>query len=1061
MRMKKNILYTLALLSIFASCAKTELPHFGGENDPDAVVISPSVAVLSSKSNPLGEDNEQLRSFNKGDIITIKDLSDNEVYTYKLTNGSWKSTNGKCLLWHSESLNIEASYGSKGEGDRGVEDQSDAEKIALADYMTYSGTVTRIDGNELSFTLERKQALVTVVIKSYGDQYNPDRDFISSLSICDLTPYIRDASGNYTSDRSNGTVGYRYSAIVPGGRQLRINYNVRGDRRIVTNPNGNFFCGAGNSYTINLRVGKDKIEVGDISVSDWGSTDWDNAEAKAYPYVTFSAASEQMFNMTFDSNFTLGTNEYFEYKVGKGEWTQFATSISNIPFGGSNGDLFLRGKSGNGTAIRTSGSKISFSNANVPVECTGDIRTLIDYDNYATVNTANARFWSLFEGCKQLTSAPDLPAMQLNDFCYSQMFKGCSALQSAPELPAMTLKTQCYFQMFYECTSLQSAPDLPATTLADECYYEMFYKCTALTTASELKATTLAKECYYSMFNGCTKLKSVTMLATDVSADLCLNKWLFNAGTDAASRTLTLENDDVYYTISASSNYLPDIWKRGQATINYKNITPYVTFSADSEQKFKIYFGIDFELGSGEYFEYSVGGGKWTSFTGTLENVTFGGSNGDLRLRGKSSKGTAIDDYYGCGTIRFHDASVPVYCTGDIRTLIDYEAYGTVSTADAKFCTLFYYNTMLRTAPELPATTLASQCYAYMFQGCSELTAAPVLPAEILAEKCYEYMFIGCTALSSVTMKAKDVSASGCLEGWLQDAGTSAASRTLTVASDAVYTAMVSKGYVPDLWKKADKVDVNGNGIGAEATGIPYVTFSAETEQRFSMDFSGFSSNFTLGEGEYFEYSVGGGNWVRFTGSVSDVAFGGSNGDLRLRGKSSKGTANDVYSYSNIKFSTADVMVKCTGDIRTLIDYTDYTGVGTSSAKFCSLFHLNTLLTTAPELPATDLKDGCYDSMFYGCTSLTEAPELPATKLVSDCYRYMFYNCSSLSKVTMLATEVSASNCLDNWLYNAGISATSRTLTVASKDAYNSIVGTLPDIWKQDAENTTVNFQNN
>ena len=82
--MKKNILYTLALLSIFASCAKTELPHFGGENDPDAVVISPSVAVLSSKSNPLGEDNEQLRSFNEGDIITIKDLSDNEVYTIEM-----------------------------------------------------------------------------------------------------------------------------------------------------------------------------------------------------------------------------------------------------------------------------------------------------------------------------------------------------------------------------------------------------------------------------------------------------------------------------------------------------------------------------------------------------------------------------------------------------------------------------------------------------------------------------------------------------------------------------------------------------------------------------------------------------------------------------------------------------------------------------------------------------------------------------------------------------------------------------------------------------------------
>ena len=115
---------------------------------------------------------------------------------------------------------------------------------------------------------------------------------------------------------------------------------------------------------------------------------------------------------------------------------------------------------------------------------------------------------------------------------------------------------------------------------------------------------------------------------------------------------------------------------------------------------------------------------------------------------------------------------------------------------------------MLRTAPELPATTLASQCYAYMFQGCSELTAAPVLPAEILAEKCYEYMFIGCTALSSVTMKAKDVSASGCLEGWLQDAGTSAASRTLTVASEAAYSSIVDN--LPDNWKQgAENTTVN------------------------------------------------------------------------------------------------------------------------------------------------------------------------------------------------------------------------------------------------------------
>ena len=71
--MKRNILYTLALLPIFASCAKTELPHFGGENDPNAVTINPSVAVLSTKDN-----------------------SDNAVYKYALgSDGRWKPTGGK------------------------------------------------------------------------------------------------------------------------------------------------------------------------------------------------------------------------------------------------------------------------------------------------------------------------------------------------------------------------------------------------------------------------------------------------------------------------------------------------------------------------------------------------------------------------------------------------------------------------------------------------------------------------------------------------------------------------------------------------------------------------------------------------------------------------------------------------------------------------------------------------------------------------------------------------------------------------------------------------------
>ena len=57
------------------------------------------------------------------------------------------------------------------------------------------------------------------------------------------------------------------------------------------------------------------------------------------------------------------------------------------------------------------------------------------------------------------------------------MFQGCSSLTTAPELPANTLPDWCYTSMFQDCSSLTTAPELPTTTLAENCYCYMV-KCT-------------------------------------------------------------------------------------------------------------------------------------------------------------------------------------------------------------------------------------------------------------------------------------------------------------------------------------------------------------------------------------------------------------------------------------------------------------------------------------------------------------------------------------------------------------------------------------------------------
>lgn len=86
----------------------------------------------------------------------------------------------------------------------------------------------------------------------------------------------------------------------------------------------------------------------------------------------------------------------------------------------------------------------------------------------------------------------------------------------------------CFSSLFYYCDKLISAENLmlPAITLTDFCYCNMFIGCTSLTTAPELPATTLTRSCYASMFFGCTSLNYIKCLATNISAENCLDYWV-------------------------------------------------------------------------------------------------------------------------------------------------------------------------------------------------------------------------------------------------------------------------------------------------------------------------------------------------------------------------------------------------------------------------------------------------------------------------------------------------------------------------------------------------------
>lgn len=83
-----------------------------------------------------------------------------------------------------------------------------------------------------------------------------------------------------------------------------------------------------------------------------------------------------------------------------------------------------------------------------------------------------------------------------------------------------------------------------------------------------------------------------------------------------------------------------------------------------------------------------------------------------------------------------------------------------------------------------------------------------------------------------------------------------------------------------------------------------------------------------------------------------------------------------------------------------------------------------TAITTAPDIKAETLANGCCYLMFEGCKNITQTPILRATTLVNNCYNAMFQNCSNLNTITCLATDISASGALTNWVRNVSSTGT-------------------------------------
>ncbi len=140
--------------------------------------------------------------------------------------------------------------------------------------------------------------------------------------------------------------------------------------------------------------------------------------------------------------------------------------------------------------------------------------------------------------------------------------------------------------------------------------------------------------------------------------------------------------------------------------------------------------------------EYSTDKSSWTVWNGkqisSVNNVIYLRGTGNTNITGSSGK-------------RFILLGTSIRCSGNIENLLDYTTVlngGHPSMAAQCFQSLFYQNTSLVSAPQLPALSLAVRCYESMFSGCTSLVDPPTLPASVVVAGCYTGMFANCTSLA-------------------------------------------------------------------------------------------------------------------------------------------------------------------------------------------------------------------------------------------------------------------------------------------------------------------------
>ena len=289
----------LAFVAMLAACSNEEEQGINTLSNVVEVTANVGKNSIFTRSNPVGKTEEALSVFNDGDLIRI--LTNGKTVNYTKSGDNWIPENGDYLCWTGGVQEFKAIYPySASENTVNTiysgyvsADQSTLDKIAKSDYMWASRIEAKAPQDRmLELYFQRQTARVVVRVSSFGNEFDGLKPVLTDVKVYSKLHVSAEeqvgenenieeitAYKDPTPDENGNNVFY--ALVAPGEKKdgenflkLTVTYNDEDGNPTLSKDL--FVKGIpaheyAQSYTYNVKIGKDKAAVGNVKVTDWST----------------------------------------------------------------------------------------------------------------------------------------------------------------------------------------------------------------------------------------------------------------------------------------------------------------------------------------------------------------------------------------------------------------------------------------------------------------------------------------------------------------------------------------------------------------------------------------------------------------------------------------------------------------------------------------------------------------------------------------------------------------------------------------------------------------------